>query len=173
MRLAQDGRRARSQGLTLIEVVVSILLVTIIVMAAMAARYLTVKQAVRADAYNTAGRLALLLLEGWRSTQPALYDPTVAGSPLSSLSPTVTIARCAKGLCPDVPSIEFNSLNDTGYLVVADRMNFYVTLAYTIPDLTENAWHPARLHVGVAFLNNYGIGDASASPNRVSLTTYR
>jgi Tfp pilus assembly protein PilV len=154
--------------LTLIEVVVSILLVTVIVTAAMAARYLTVKQAVRADAYNTAGRLALLLLEGWRSTQPALYDPTVAGSPLSSLG-TVTITGGAAG-CPAAPS-GFTTLNT--YRVVADRMNFYVRLAYTNPDLTENAWHPARLHVGVAFLNNYGIGDASASPNRVSLTTYR
>jgi hypothetical protein len=160
--------------LTLIEVMVSIALVMVIVMGAMTARYLTVQQAVRADAYNTAGRVALLLLEGWRSTEPNMYDPasTTTTAPLKSLSSYVTITGGATG-CPQAPS-GFITLNNTGYLVVADRMNFYVTLAYTNPDLTVvGAEHPPKLHVAVAFLNHYGTGDASTSSNRVSLTTYR
>ena len=52
-------------------------------------------------------------------------------------------------------------------------MKFYVRLAYTNPDLTVGAWHPSQLHAGVAFLTNYGAGNASTSSNYVGLTTYR
>ena len=138
-------------------------------MAGLAARYLTVRQAVRADAYNTAGRLALLLLEGWRSTEPPLYDPTASVSALSSLSPTVTIVANAPG-CPAAPT-GFTTLNT--YRVIADNKNFYVRLSYKTEDLTSGAEHPAMLSVVVAFLDGYLVGDASASTNKVSLTTYR
>jgi prepilin-type N-terminal cleavage/methylation domain-containing protein len=170
-RKSVDGsRRARRRGFTLIEVVVSIAVVMALVMAGLAARYLTVKQAVRADAYNTAGRLAQLLLEGWRSTEPELYDPTGSVSALSNLSPTVTIVANAPG-CPAAPT-GFTTLNT--YRVIADRKNFYVRLAYKPEDTSvPGSEHPAMLHVVVAFLDGYLVGDASASTNRVSLTTYR
>ena len=111
------------------------------VMAGLAARYLTVRQAVRADAYNTAGRLALLLLEGWRSTEPTLYDPTSSVSALSSLSPAVTIVANVPG-CPAAPT-GFTTLNT--YRVIADNKNFYVRLSYKPEDLTSGAEHPATL----------------------------
>ncbi len=170
---AKRPRRAgneKQRGFTLIEVVVSIAIVMALVMAGLAARYLTVKQAVRADAYNTAGRLALLLLEGWRSTEPDLYDPTSSVSALSSLSPTVTIVANAPG-CPAAPG-GFTTLNT--YRVIADNKNFYVRLSYKPADTSvAGSEHPAMLSVIVTFLDSYLIGDASASTNRVSLTTYR
>jgi prepilin-type N-terminal cleavage/methylation domain-containing protein len=161
-------RRARRRAFTLIEVMISLALVLVLVMAGLAARYMTVKQAVRADAYNTAGRLALLLLEGWRSTKPDLYEPTSSISGLSSLSPAVTITAVTSG-CPAPPS-GFTLRNM--YRVTADSKNFYVTLSYQ-EDVTSGAEHPAMLSVIVAFLDGYTAGNASASNNRVNLTTYR
>jgi prepilin-type N-terminal cleavage/methylation domain-containing protein len=164
-----ESRRTRRRAFTLIEVMISLAVVLVLVTAGLAARYLTVKQAVRADAYNTAGRLALLLLEGWRSTEPTLYDPTGSVSGLSSLSPAVTITAGASG-CPAAPS-GFTLLNT--YRVTADSKNFYVTLSYQSEVLTSGAEHPAMLSVIVAFLDGYTVGNASTSTNRVNLTTYR
>ncbi len=163
-------RWTRRGGFTLIEVAVSIAVVMALVMAGLGARYLTVKQAVRADAYNTAGRLAMLLMEGWRSTEPTLYNPTTTPGALQGLSPTVTITGGAAN-CPAPPDSSFTTL-DT-YLVTADNKNFYVTLSYKVPDPTPGAEHPAMLSVVVSFLDGYVTGNAAASHNRVSMTTYR
>jgi len=150
----------------LIEVMLSILVVTTIILAALASRYLSVRQARRGDAYNMAGNLGLLLVEGWRSTEPTLYNPTAL---LGSFNPHMTVTSGATG-CPAAPG-GFTTLNT--YRVVLDNMNFYVRLAYANPDLTVGAEHPAQLHAGVTFRNHYEAGDASTSSNYVGLTTYR
>lgn len=143
--------------MTLIEVMVSILLITIVVVAALGARYLAVKQARRADAYNTAGRLGLLLLEGWRSTgEPRDYDPE------ARFSGQMTITGGATG--PTAPT-GFTAL-DT-YHVVQDNVNYYATLAYDEP-----ADAPAVLHVTVGFRHQYQAGTISETDNFVRLTTY-
>ncbi len=164
------SRQSHRRGFTLIEVAISIAVVMALVLAGLGARYLTVKQAVRADAYNVAGRLAILLLEGWRSNGLTSYDPANSSlSALSGLSPTVTISKGVPG-SPAAPT-GFTTL-DT-YRVTADNKNFYIRLAYKAEDLTPGAEHPPMMHVVVAFLDGYRAGDAKDSMNRVSMTTYR
>ncbi len=158
MRSAQTCRRRNSHGFTLVEVMVSILLIATIVVAAMGARYLAVRQARRGDAHNTAGKIALLLLEGWRSTAaPSAYDP------VARFSGQMTINDGGPG--PDAPA-GFTTL-DTCH-IVQDNVNYYATLAYI--DATETA--PAVLHVTVGFRHQYQAGTLSETDNFVRLTTY-
>ena len=147
--------------MTLIEVMVSILLITIVVVAALGARYIGVKQARRADAYNTAGRLGLLLLEGWRSTgMHSAYDP------VTRFSGQMTITDGASG--PGAPTDLAFTLNNTSYHIVQDNVNYYATLAYN----DETTMAPAVLHVTVAFRHTYGEGTISETDNLVQLRTY-
>lgn len=158
MRAAFRSRRTRWRGLTLVEVMISILLIAIVIVAALGARYLAVKQARRADAYNTAGRLGLLLLEGWRSTGVhSAYDPA------ARFSGQMTITGGAGG--PAAPT-GFTTL-DT-YHVVQDNVNYYATLAY----IDETTTAPAVLHVTVGFRHQYQAGTIAETDNFVRLTTY-
>jgi hypothetical protein len=156
-RSGQAPRRIRARGLTLIEVAVSMVLVVTIVVAAMAVRYHSVKQARRADAYNGAGRLALLLLEGWRSyATPGEYDP------VAHFTAHLTIES---GAGPGAPT-GFTALGD--YHIVFDHANYYVTLAY-IPQTTTA---PAKLHAAVAFREDYQDDSVATGASVVHLTTY-
>ena len=158
MRSAGSHGRTRTRGFTLNEVMVSILLVTIIIVAAIGTRYLAGKQARRGDAYGAAGKLALMLLEAWRSTgTPWDYDP------ITTFAGQMTISTSATG--PAAPT-GFTTLGN--YRIVLDNVYYYPTLAY----IDETADDPARLHVSVAFRHNYEGGAISDSDNCVRLTTY-
>lgn len=163
VRRAVDGRRTRSRGFTLIEVATSILLVTTIVLAAMCVRYLAVKQARRGDAYNAAGKLAQMLLEGWRSAGlPSSYNP------ITRFTGQMTINPSTSTLAPPTPT-GFTTLGR--YLVVLDHVNYYVTLAYINEDLINQ--QPAVLHAVVGFRENYAAESVASSGNYVRLTTYK
>ena len=170
MMCAESCRQRRSRGLTLMEVSVSIAVVTVIILAAIGTRYLAVKQAVRADAYNTAGRIGLLLLEGWRSSgEPNAYD-ALAKLGTQFTSPDLMESVASGG--PATPS-GFITLVRPGstnpyYHFVLDRRHYYVTLAYKNATTTA----PATLHVTVGFRQNYQVGSLSAEDNYVRLTTY-
>jgi hypothetical protein len=142
---------------------VSILLVMTIVMAALGVRYLAVKEARRGDAYNAAGRLGEMMLEGWRSAgAPNTYDPVArfAGQTVITIS-TATLA-------PPAPS-GFTTLGR--YQVVLDHVNYFVTLAYINEDLM--AQRPAVLNATVGFQHNYQAASVATSGNYARLTTYK
>jgi hypothetical protein len=147
-----------SHGFTLAETTISIAVVTSIILASLGARYLTVLQARRGDAYAGAGKLGLLLLEGWRgsATLPG-YDP------VSRFTGQMTISTSATG--PATPG-GFTKLGS--YRVVLDNMNLYATLAY----MNATATAPAKIHVCVGYRSHYEAGDVSSGANYVRLTTY-
>jgi type II secretory pathway pseudopilin PulG len=152
------SRRVRRRGLTLIEVIVSILLVMVVILAAIGTRYLATQQARRGDAYSTAGKLGLMLLEAWRSsTAPSTYNP------ITTFAGQMTVSTSGTG--PPAPT-DFTTLGS--YHVVLDNVHYYPTLAY-IGATTEQ---PAVLHVSVAFRQNYQAGTISTGDNCVRLTTY-
>ena len=73
------SRKIRDKGLTLIEVMVTLLVALVIAIGVMSYIYATAFNAHLADVRATAARLGLLLLEGWK-TQAGdilLYDPQV------------------------------------------------------------------------------------------------
>jgi prepilin-type N-terminal cleavage/methylation domain-containing protein len=147
-----------SRGFTLAEVTISIAVVTSIILASLGARYLTVQQAKRADAHNGAGKLALLLLEGWRGSA------TLSGyEPVSRFTGQMTISTSATG--PATPT-GFTTLGS--YRVVLDNMNFYATLAYVNATTTA----PAKMHVCVGYRSHFEAASVSSGANYVYLTTF-
>jgi hypothetical protein len=170
MRSAQDRKGVCSRGMSLIEVTISITLVTMIVLGALMVRYHAVKHAVRADAYSTAGRIGQLFLEGWRSVPDANgYEP------YDRLTGQVPITVVDSG--PDVTSDSFTTYtspkSNTYYEVVLDGRYFYVALGKIAPIMTVGAERPEAIHVAVAFRNDYGPGDISSGASTVRLTTYK
>jgi len=169
MRQGRNTRRGQARGLTLIEVMVSIAVVTVIIVAAIGTRYLVVKQAVRADAYNTAGRIGLLLLEGWRSTDLAIYKPLVR------LSGQLSIGKSTVG--PDVTAAGFNLYTSPDgcahYEIVQGPRHYYATLGYKNAVGAVGTERPYTIHVAVGFLNSYNTWDASKAINYIRLTSYR
>ncbi len=154
---ANTRRMIRARGVTLAEVSVSIAVAAAVVLAALGTRYLSVKQAVRGDAYNTAGRIGLLLLEGWRSsTAPNTYNPATKFA--GQLTLTAASGPPAPGGLTALPS----------YRAVLDGRNYYVTLAYKNATTTA----PAVLHVTVGFRRDYQAGSLTTADNYVRLTTY-
>jgi type II secretory pathway pseudopilin PulG len=158
--MAPAGKRRRigSGGFTLIEATITMAVVTAIVTASLGARYYAVQQARRGDAYNGAGRVGLLLLEGWRSTTtPAGYDP------VAQFTSKITISTSATG--PATPS-GFTKLGS--YHVLLDNVHYYATLAY----INATATAPTKLHVCVGWKPHFEAGDMSSSGQYVRLTTY-
>ena len=139
----------------MIEVSVSMLLLATIVLALTTVRYHAHQHAVRADAYATAARIGLLLLESWRSmTTPADYDPVYEFADEISIE---------TGTGPGVPA-GFTGLGS--YHMILENRNYYATLAY----IGETATQPAVLYVGIGWK---GQGSTwTPSGEYYTLTTY-
>jgi len=69
-------RKQRVNGLTLIEVIVSLAIVAIALIGAVMYRYFSTSSARLADVHAGAGRVSLLILEGWKGAAGRLdYNP--------------------------------------------------------------------------------------------------
>lgn len=70
-------RRHRDKGLTLIEIIISLVIVVIALIGAMMYRYYSTSSARIADVHAGAGRVGLLILEGWKGAAGRLdYNPS-------------------------------------------------------------------------------------------------
>jgi hypothetical protein len=160
--------------MTLIEVMVSAALAMVIIVGALMVRYYAVKQAVRADAYETAGRIGQLFLEGWRSTSLDAYEPySVLGSQIQ-MTPSDD-----GGDGPDVTVDGFTPYtrppnNFVCYDVVEDGRHYHVALGYAQKGATDPSGYAEYfIHASVGFLDNYGAWDEAGHPNYVKLTSYK
>jgi len=159
MRAANRCGRTRQRGLTLIEVAISMLLASVVITAMLSVRYYTVQHAKRADVYNNAGRLALLMIEGWRGApEPGMYTPIASfGKEFTKFEPS------GSGLLP--PS-GFTLLG--WYHIVMNNLHYYATLSYQ--DATAD--QPAAFNVCVGWKKNYVAGTFTSDDEYVQLTTY-
>jgi len=72
------GQIKHSKGLSLIEVMVAILILSVAVIGTSGYRYYTALDARKADMHATAARVALMLCESWRGVKgDENYDPTI------------------------------------------------------------------------------------------------
>jgi len=162
-------RQTRTRGTTLIEVTISILLVTVTILAAMMVRYQVARQAVRADAYETAARVGQLLLEGWRSTDLNVYEPN------DRFPEQLMFQQADAG--PDVtadgftPYVSPNGV--TNYEAILHNRHYYATLGYIPAVMASGSERPPVIHVAVGFLNSYGVWDGAANVNTVKLTSHK
>ena len=119
-------------GLTLIEALVSCVVLVIAVLGTAAFRYNAALAARSADLQVAAARNALLLSEGWRAaSDPNAFDPTSLTS-----SSNLLITTSPEG--PGAPSA-FTRLGT--YRIVAEGISYYATLSWShpVPDSTLRA----------------------------------
>lgn len=154
----------RGKGLTLIEVMVSLLIILIIVIGVITYMYATAKNAKEADVRATAGRIALLLLESWKangavvsSFDPANSSENINVLPLSDFgSPGALNLNTAAG---------FNLLKSIR--IQADNVKYFAELTY------NNTSAPYKLCVYIAWnKGNYSSSTLGSNANVVALTDY-
>jgi prepilin-type N-terminal cleavage/methylation domain-containing protein len=146
-----------TRGLTLVEVVIAMLIITIAALGVSSFRYQAALDARRADAQIVASRTGLLLGEGWRGLRGATtYDP------VADLSSELTIATSTDG--PTAPS-GFTEIGK--YHIVASRANYYATLSWN--DISAGL---RALNVSVAWEQRGKETDYDDTDKVFSLTTY-
>ena len=109
-------------GITLIEVMAAIVIISIAVLGASGYRYYSALDAKRASVQSTAARIALLLSENWRGRG---YDRTTDFDPVSQLDSDIAIAVSSMG--PDYPS-DFTLLGR--YEITVNDARFWAALSY-------------------------------------------
>ena len=158
-----DIQNRRARGATLVEIMIATVVVLVVVMGIMGYRYYSALDAKKAEVRAAAGRISLLLLEGWKGTGGATdYDPESAFESeflisLSAIGPSVPT---------DFSGTFFNLLNS--YEIIIDNVYYYTTLAY----LDETATEPQMLNICTAWRHNYQQGSVSDTDKSVRLTTY-
>lgn len=159
-------RRHRKNGLTLIEVMVSLLVILIIAIGAMSYMYASAVHAKEADVRATAARIGLLLMEGWKGNgvDVTLFNPadTAQGFnklPLSDFSDP--------GMLPSLPGLT-NTLHN--YRIEAYNIKYFVKMTYSNYALSDTM--PRSLSICVAWNRDYRSATLGANPNTVVISDY-
>ncbi len=158
-------------GLTLIEVMLSILLLTVAVLGTSGYRYYSAMDARRAMKHETAARIASLLNEGWRGIVVLNNDPYNPAI-LNGFIPDFIIATCVTG--PEVPD-DFTLLNGTNYEVVSGNAHYYVTMSYQVADTDslDNTHDRMILNIQVAWPMGTQEASYTAEDYKIfAMTTY-
>lgn len=154
-------RTRNNRGATLIEVMVAALVLMIIFIGVLSYLYFCAMNARRADVQVRAGRLGLLLLEGWKTVEGnANYDvvSNFDELPLGDFD--------NPGTLPDIPALP-NLLQGRSYRINIDGVNYFVKLSY------DDTSAPRTLNAAVAWNRSYDAETLDFNSSRlVSLTKY-
>jgi type II secretory pathway pseudopilin PulG len=156
------SRRVRL-GFTLTEVMISILIIMILVTGAMGYQYMSTRDVKISEVQAGAGRVAMLLLEGWKGQQgDTAYDP------VSVFTGEMTIQSSATG--PGVPDNAVGApLSLLGsYEVLLSNVYYYVTLSYENASASE----PMLLNATVTWMSDYSQGVLSGDEPFVRYSTF-
>ena len=148
----------RISGISLVEVMITISILSVAVIGASAYRYYAALNARKAEANVTAGRVGLLLCESWRgSNGMATYDP------VSSFGSDLSITT-AEG--PGSP-IDFNKLGSFNIKIY--DVDYYTTLSWK----DNNDLSLRALNIVVAWQSANKISNGFDDTNKLfKLTTY-
>ena len=150
--------KRKSAGLTLVEIMISLVIILVVVVGAMGFRYSAVMDAREADARITAARVGSMLLDAWVSR---IGD--TAFDPVAEFNPGIPIAVSASG--PDVAS-GFTELNK--YHIICDDVNYYATLSHK----PTSSGQAGELTITLNWFNDYGLWSDSAVKQSIDMTTY-
>lgn len=160
-------RKHRNRGFTLIEVMVSILVIMIIVIGAISYMYACMWNAKRADVRITATRVGQMLLDSWKINGPVVdgiwdveaFDPT--DDDFDSILPD-NIGTTSAG----IDGIG-NELRGTRYEITIDGAHYFITLSYR-----QDFPNFYLLNACVAWSRNFGSVTLESEPQRIWLTSY-
>ena len=153
----------RQRGFTLIEVMISVLIIMVLATGAMGYQYHSTRDVKISEVQATAARVAMLLLEAWKGQQgDTTFDPTdVFGSEMSVQTSMIG---------PDIPTNSMGvALTTLGsYEVVVRSVHYYVALSYEDPSALE----PMLLNATIGWRNNYTQGALEGNERLVRYSTF-
>jgi prepilin-type N-terminal cleavage/methylation domain-containing protein len=146
-------RKNRNNGLTLIEVMVSMLVILIIVIGAVSYMYASMWNARRAEVRITATRVGQLLLETWKVTGPVVNGVwnVTAFNPITDFGPELPTNFQATAIDLGGIGVELGD-----YQIQIDGVHYFVTLLY-------NNSQPRMLNARVAW--NIDLASATLGSN--------
>lgn len=150
-------------GFSLVEILISILIIMVLATGAMGYQFLSTRDVKISEVQVNAARLSLLFLEGWKGCAGATdFDP------VSIFSGEMDIQTAAYG--PAIPAdTDGGSLTLLGYYEV--QMNhtcYYVTLSYN----PESAAEPMLLSSVICWRNDFQQGVLEGQEKTVQNATY-
>jgi prepilin-type N-terminal cleavage/methylation domain-containing protein len=157
-------RIQHKSGLTLIEVMISLVIILIIAIGVMGYMYATAKNAREADVRATAARIGLLLLEGWRTQlgDTSTYDPQVDFDSGTTI-PFDEFASITASTNPPGLTSPFKY-----YRIGLNGIKYFVKMSFV-----DNAGQSRLLNVAIAWSRDYSSGTLEYSSSRmVSQTKY-
>ena len=149
--------KRKPAGLTLVEIMISLVVILVIVVGAMKFRYSAVLDAREADARITASRLGAMLLNAWVARVGSTSYDIVA-----EFNPGIPIELSTSG--PDVPT-GFTELNK--YHITCDNVHYYATLSHQ----PTSSGQAGKVTITLNWFNDYGLWDESAVKQSVKMTT--
>jgi len=163
----QRLRRHHNKGLTLIEVMLSMLVILVIAIGVVSYMYGCAWNARRADVQITATRIGQLLLDSWKTTGPVVggiwaveaFDPTDPGFHSTLLDDVGTTGDGIPGVGTE--------LRGTRYEITVDGAHYFITLSYR-----EDSPNFSLLNACVAWNPNFSSATLGSDPQRVWLTSY-
>ncbi len=152
-----------SQGFTLTEVMISILIVMILVTGAMGYQYTSTRDVKVSEVQASAARIGMLLLESWKGQQgDTSFDP------IDTFNSELTIQTSTTG--PDVPdnSIGAPLVKLGSYEIILKNVHYYITLSYDAASTLE----PMVLNATVTWRRDYGQGELEGDELFVRYSTF-
>jgi prepilin-type N-terminal cleavage/methylation domain-containing protein len=145
-----NNPRSRNRGVTLIELVIAILIISIVSVGAINYQYFGTRMAHRADAEITATRTARLILDNWKKT---------GGDENFNLV--------------DLDMGFTQPSQKTYYLITVNQLPLTVTIAWQDVEIDTNAGVGLRqLQVTIQWRQDYKIGDVNSTDPSYITTTY-
>jgi len=160
-------RKNRNSGLTLIEVMISMLVIMIIVIGAISYMYSCMWNAKRADVRITATRVGQLLLETWKITGSIDVEGNWSWN-VNDFDPTdpdfnITLPDSFESITADLGGVG-TPLGDYG--IQLDGVGYFVTLLFDDNNL------PPMLSARIAWNKNYSSTTLESDYMYVDVTSY-
>ena len=166
-------KQKHAAGLTLIEIMVVVLIISVAVVGATSFRTYCVVDAKKADVQVNAARVGSMLLETWKGMGGfSSYDPSVE-FPLSTYGSQFAITKTTTGVAE--PSGFTALASKFQVLDKANNVYYYVTLSYKPAVLSPS--EPLALNATIVRRPDYTAGsvtmiDSSAINHTLKMTTY-
>jgi hypothetical protein len=160
---AKDRRFGLRSAFTLIEVMLSILIIMVLATGAMGYQYFAVRDVKHSEVQAGAARLGLLVLEKWKGAEgDAAFDP------VSEFNAQLEIQAVGTG--PAVPDNAIGlPLTPLGfYQVRMEGITYYLTPAWDAASILE----PMLLNVTIAWRRDYAPGALAGDEPFVRYSTY-